>query len=103
MPLKPIAPLRMLALKLTLLALLVSGCASNSPPLPSPVVPPPQLPPLPPQGRQPTRPEICSPTCSSGLTKLRTTLLDSLTKHLPLEPSANGPMAADSLPSTPKE
>lgn len=100
---KPKAPWLLLALKLTLLALLVSGCASNSQPLPSPVVPPPQLPPLPPQGRQPTRPEICLPTCSAGLTRLRTTLLDSLTKHLPLEPSASGPTVEPNPPSTPKE
>lgn len=37
------------------------------------------VPALPQEARQPTPPSVCSPTCSEGLTRLRTQLLDSLT------------------------
>lgn len=68
-----------LALLLLLLVLLASGCAQNSP-LPDAVVEPARVLPLPQEARQPTPPAICSSGCSNGLTKLRTELLDMLTK-----------------------
>lgn len=60
-----------------LLPMLVSGCATPSPP--SVVVPSARVP-LPGEARQPTPPSECLPTCSEGLTRLRIELLDSLTK-----------------------
>lgn len=69
-----------------LLPMLVSACAGVSQPSPPVVVPPPAIPPLPAVARQPTPPPICSPTCSAGLTKLRTELLNMLTQPaLPAE------------------
>ena len=62
-----------------LLALLVSGCATNSP-LPAPQTEPPRNPPLPMEARQPTPPEACLPTCKEGWLKLRTELSNLLTK-----------------------
>lgn len=38
------------------------------------------VPPLPLEARQPTPPSVCLPTCSEGLTRLRTELLNSLTQ-----------------------
>ena len=71
----------LIARALTLLALpmLVSACASVSQPSPPVVVPAPAIPPLPAVARQPTPPPICSPTCSAGLMRLRTELLNTLT------------------------
>lgn len=63
-----------------LLPMLVSACAGVSQPLPPVVVPPPAIPPLPEVARQPTPPPICSPTCSAGLMRLRTELLNMLTQ-----------------------
>lgn len=77
-----------------LLATLASGCASSSPSSPPAVVLPPvpvEIPPLPPQAQQPSPPPICSPSCSAGLMRLRTTLLDSLTEHLRQAPPASAP------------
>ena len=69
-----------------LLPMLVSACAGVSQPSPPVVVPPPAIPPLPAVARQPTPPPICSPTCSAGLTRLRTELLNMLTQPaLPAE------------------
>lgn len=56
---------------LLLLGLLLSGCGTVSKPLPPPVVRPAAIPPLPIQAKQPAPPEICLPTCSAGLTRLR--------------------------------
>ncbi len=67
-----------LALMLLPLALLLSACAK---PLQPQLPPPAAIPPLPTAAKQPEPPAICSPTCSAGLTTLRTTLLDSLIKH----------------------
>ena len=61
------------------LALLLTGCAHESPSYP---VDPPRVPPLAKQARQPARPEICVPTCPAGLTRLRTNLLNSLSEQL---------------------
>lgn len=83
---------------LLMLAASISSCAVNSPPLPPQVVSPPQLPPLPTAARQPTPPEICLPTCSAGLLRLRTTLLDLLTQPLPPEPPASAPTTAPDKP-----
>lgn len=55
------------ALTLTLLAALLTACASAPQLLPPPPVKLAQIPPLPAQARQPARPEICSAMCSSGL------------------------------------
>jgi len=57
------------------LLLLLKGCASPSVP-PAHV----KLPALPMSAEQPTKPPICEPTCLDGLTKLRESLADSLTK-----------------------
>lgn len=62
-----------------LLTVLLAGCVCNTPPPPA-VVLPPQRPALPPEARQPELPEICSPTCSDGLTRLREQLLRTLTE-----------------------
>lgn len=84
---------RKLALMLLPMLLLASGCASKSPPsLPPVVVAAPEIPPLPPQARQPTPPEICSPTCSAGLMRLRMELLDLLTRHTHEGGRASGSM-----------
>jgi len=81
-----------LAMTLTSLALLVSGCASMSrPSQPPSVVEAAKIPPLPKQARQPKPPSICLPTCSAGLTTLRTELLDSLTKPTPQDQPASAP------------
>lgn len=58
------------------LALLLSGCASESPSYP---VDPPRVPPLAKEARQPTPPAWCSPTCSAGLTQQRESWLRMLT------------------------
>lgn len=74
-----------LALMLSALALLLSGCAQ---PLPRPEVKPAAIPPLAPQAKQPTPPKECLPTCSAGLTTLRTESLDLLMKLTsPAEPA----------------
>lgn len=57
------------------LLLLLSGCATPTV-QPAPV----KLPALPTSAEQPTKPPICEPTCLDGLTKLRESLADSLTK-----------------------
>lgn len=81
-----------LAMTLTPLALLVSGCASVSPPSQPPlVVEPAKNPALPAQARQPKPPKICSNGCSAGLMKLRTELLDSLIKPTPQDQPASAP------------
>lgn len=82
-----------IALALTLLVqlMLATGCASVSPPSQPVVVPPPAIPPLPAQARQPEPPPICSTGCSSGLTTLRTQLLDMLTPLGSLDSPANAP------------
>ena len=82
--------LKPLAMMLLIPALLVSGCASVSPNSPPPVVVAgPRNPPLPAQALQPTPPEICLPSCSAGLTKLRTELLNSLpAPMLPASPAS---------------
>lgn len=83
---------RACALIVTLLLPALFGCAtapSSSPPRVAPESP---IPPLPLQARQPTRPEICSPTCSAGLMRLREELGHLQTKPLqPAEP-AKAPM-----------
>ena len=61
-----------------LLVMLLSGCARE---LPSYPVDPPRVHPLPAEARQPARPEICLPTCPAGLTRLRTSLLNSLSEQ----------------------
>lgn len=73
------------ALSLVLL-MLAAGCATNSP---APVVSPaPPIPPLPAEALQPPRPKECTPTCSAGLMKLRTELLNTLTKRAsPVKPA----------------
>lgn len=48
------------------------------------------VPALPQEARQPTPPSVCSPTCSEGLTRLRTELLDSLTRAVGPDSTANG-------------
>lgn len=51
------------------------------------------VPPLPGEARQPTPPPECLPKCSVGLTRLRTELLNSLTK-------AESPVSPASAPTT---
>ena len=64
------------------LAALLAGCKLSSlPTVPEPA----EVPPLPKVARQPQPPSECLPKCSAGLTKLRTELLDSLTK--PTQPA----------------
>ena len=89
----PVNHLPLPRLMLPLLLMLVSGCAQLSPP-PAAVVPPPRVPPLPAEARQPAPPPICSPTCSAGLTRLRTELLGTLTH--PASPGA--PASAPTKP-----
>lgn len=67
------------ALTPLLLLTLVSGCASVSRSSLPVVVQPAEIPQMPEQAMQPDPPEICLPSCSSGLTTLRTQLLDMLT------------------------
>ena len=82
---KPVNVKFKLVLMLSALALLLSGCAQ---PLPRPDVKPAAVPPLPPQAKQPTPPKECLPTCSAGLTTLRTESLDLLMKLTsPAEPA----------------
>lgn len=88
----------LLALMVLCFVLLNSGCATKSLPSPSPVVAPPQLPPLPVTAKQPKPPEICSPTCASGLMQLRRTLLDLLTQPLPPAPPASAPTTGPAKP-----
>lgn len=68
-------------LLLLLLLTLASGCATNSPLRAPDAVP--LIPPLSAAARQPPPPKICTPTCSDGLTRLRTELLDTLAKPQP--------------------
>lgn len=75
------------ALLLTALAALVMGCSSVSPLSRPP--PEPEIPPLPEAARQPSRPPICSPTCSDGLTRERESWQPSLTKPAPPEKPAS--------------
>ena len=77
-----------------LLSLSLSACASGLPLLCPPPVDAPEIPPLPSQAQQPEPPGICSPTCSAGLTRLRTKLLDMLTT--PASPDA--PASAATTP-----
>lgn len=72
------------------LALLVSGCATNSLlPEPASAPQPVVIPELVQEARQPTPPAICSPSCSEGLTRLRKELLDSLTQPTsPVKPAS---------------
>lgn len=86
---KPLSIAR--SLMLLLLPMLVSACAGVSQPSPPVVAPPPAIPPLPAVARQPTPPPICSPTCSAGLTKLRTELLNMLTQPVSPAGGASGP------------
>ena len=79
----PTKPLPRLALTLTVLLLLLPGCASNSPPTSPQVVECPKIPALPPQAQQPALPSWCSPTCSAGLTKLRESWQQQLTSPTP--------------------
>ena len=69
--------LRQLPLMLLPLMTLLAGCAHESP---SYHADPPAVPVLPVEARQPTPPEICLPSCSAGLTRLRVELL-----NLPIE------------------
>lgn len=59
---------------LAALTLLLSACVSVPSSSPLPPVAPPAIPQLPEAARQPAPPEICSPTCSDGLTRLRVSL-----------------------------
>lgn len=70
------------AMMLPALLLLMTACASVSPPLLPQVIAPPAIPALPASARVSLIPvpSICSPTCSAGLTKLRESWLDMLTK-----------------------
>lgn len=83
---------RALAPIVTLLLVALSGCASAPRSLPQPAEQVPQIPPLAPQARQPQRPEICLPTCSAGLMRLREQLLLMPTKPLQPVPPAKAPM-----------
>lgn len=68
---------RATALPLLLLPVLLAGCANVSPLFkPQPSL---QIPPLPSAARQPSKPEMCSPTCSDALTKERESWLRMLT------------------------
>ena len=73
-----------------LLALAVSamGCAQTST-VTAPPPEPPRIPELPPQARQPAKPSMCSPTCSSGLMKLRENWRKRLTLPTPQESPAS--------------
>jgi hypothetical protein len=62
---------------LVALLLLLTGCASTPQTLPP--VAPPAIPPLPSEARQPPPPEVCLPTCSQGLMRLREQLLNTPT------------------------
>lgn len=92
MTLKSKRPLRLLPP--LLLLTLVCGCAPLKPdsaqPSASERAP---VPALPSQARQPKPPSDCLPTCSDGLTRLRTESLDSLTK-------AASPVSPASAPTT---
>ena len=77
---------------LLLLVLLVTACATPSPPPAPVVVQPARIPPLPQEARQPTPPSDCSPTCSAGLTRLRSELQNMLTPPAPPAEPASGPM-----------
>lgn len=70
-------------------ALLSTGCATPSAPTGAGpvVVVPPRLP-LPPEARPPSRPEVCTPTCSAGLRRLLDELASSLTAATPPPPPA---------------
>ncbi len=69
--------LQRLPLMLLPLMTLLAGCAHESP---SYHADPPAVPVLPMEARQPTPPEICLPSCSAGLMRLREELLS-----LPIE------------------
>jgi hypothetical protein len=57
---------------------LLLGCAQQPVQPPPVVVQPPPIPPLPQVARQKPAPEICSPNCQAGLTRLRQKLLITL-------------------------
>ena len=80
---------RLTALRLPLLALLLTGCASASlTPRPTPG---PEIPLLPAVARQPLPPPLCSQGCSSGLSALLDSLVSTPTPpQLPAAP-ASGP------------
>lgn len=82
---KPPAALTLRALMLPLLLLLAAGCAT---PLPRSALTAPRLPP---EAAQPTPPPICSPTCSAGLTRLRTESLDLLIERMQPDSAASAP------------
>lgn len=90
---KPNARPSRLAPMLSMLLLLLSACAGDSPLLqPIPAVAIPLIPPLPPAARQPPTPPECSPSCSAGLTRLRESLLGSLTSAGSPAAPASGPI-----------
>ena len=72
------------AAMLLVLAVSAMGCAQTSPVI-APPPEPPRIPALPPQARQPAKPSMCSPTCSSGLMKLRENWRKRLTSPTPQE------------------
>lgn len=68
------------AVLLFALLLLVTACGSAPKPLLPVVVEHPKPQPLPPEARQPKRPDFCLPTCQDGWTRL--------VNNLPTSPSA---------------
>ncbi|CAG9172311.1 hypothetical protein CURE108131_10945 [Cupriavidus respiraculi] len=76
-----------------MLALLLIGCATESPSW-SPPVEPARIPALPAQARQPAVPSECLPTCSSALTVERGSWLNMLT-------GPESPAKLASAPTTP--
>lgn len=78
-------------LTLAALGLLLTGCAGSLQPSQLPiVVEPAQVPALPAQARQPERPSICWPTCSSGLMMLRESWQKLLTEAVKPEQPVSG-------------
>lgn len=80
---------KMRAAILSALVLSATGCAQTST-VTAPPPEPPRIPTLPEQAKQPPLPSMCSPTCSSGLMKLRESWRQRLTS-----PTQPGPLASE--------
>lgn len=96
-PLKPRAPL----LPWLLLAAALVGCATRSQPLASPPVPRLTLPALPDSAKQPSKPQICSETCSLGLMNLLVELERLRSKQASSLTNPGSPAEPASPPTTP--
>lgn len=92
---------RALLLPSLLLSAALAGCATRSQPLASPPVPRLTLPALPDSAKQPSKPQICSETCSLGLMNLLVELERLRSKQASSLTNPGSPAEPASPPTTP--